>query len=199
MATVSGNIIRVAARQLLNARDEVVNVHHFTVQTTGTGGDQGVLDEVGGKMSLAWVELDQIITIAQEPNIIDVYNVSQDYPLGQVTWGSAYTGGTASGDGMPFGVAALVIWSTATKRVQGKTYLGSISEAAVTNAAINGTSVTAIAAFCDVLTDDAAVVNDWDLRLGVWSRSAGQMRPITARRISTNPAYQRRRRAGRGS
>lgn len=199
MATVPGNIIRVAARQLLNANDEVVNVHHFTVEANPAATDQAVLDEVGAKLATAWASIDGQITVAQEPNIIDVYNVSQDYPLGQAAWGSAYSGGTGSGDGMPFGVCALVIWSTATKRVQGKTYLGSLTESAVTAAAINGTTVTNIAAYVTDLMDPSPLVDSCSIQLGIWSRGAGEMHPIIARRISTNPAYQRRRRAGRGS
>ena len=72
MATVSGNIIRVAARQLLDGTDEIVNVFHYTCQTTGAGGDLTLLDEVSSRMSDAWTYIDQDIPNNQVTNIIDV-------------------------------------------------------------------------------------------------------------------------------
>lgn len=199
MATVSGNIIRVSARQKFNAIDDIVNVFHFTVQANPDATDQAVLDEAAGKMSLAWAEIVGLITNNISPNVVDVYNVTQDYPLGSTAWGSLYTGGTASGEGLPTGVAALILWNTAVKRVQGKTYLGGFSEATQNDGQFTGGTVTDMATFANVMLDLTPVVGDCSLLLGVWSAAAGEMRPIVSRRIVEIAAYQRRRRPGRGS
>lgn len=199
MPTGSLDILRVAARQLVDGTDEVVNVFHFQVLTPGTGGDQAVLDEIGAHMSNAWVEIAAHQPNNLTPNIIDVYNVTDDYPLGQVPWEGAYTGGSSGGEYLPLQVALLVLWSTATKRVQGKTYLGPFAEGDNADGSFVGATVTAVANWCTAMLDPIPLVDDWGLQLGVYSKGAGVIRPIVTRRIVTNPATLRRRRRGRGS
>jgi len=199
MATVSGNIIRVSARQVYALISEVVNVHHFTVQQNLAATDQAVLDEVGAKLAQAWTNIQGLVPNNQLPNIIDVYNVSQDYPLGAVAWGSAYAGGSVSGDPLPSQDCALILWNTAVKHVQGKTYLGVFSEASLSGGTFSGATITAMAGYANDMQDPAAIVADCELLLGVWSAAAAEMRPIVSLRLSANPATQRRRRYGRGS
>jgi hypothetical protein len=199
MATVSGNIIRVAARQIMNDVDEVTNVFHFTVQTAGAGGDAGILGEVSEKLAQAWVFIDQELHTSIEPLILDVFNVSQDYPLGSTQWGSDYNGGTNGGSPLPNQDALLVLWYTATKRVQGKTYIGGLHEGTLDAGLFNGGAVTAVATWANVMLDPTPANDDVELLLGVWSVAATEMRPIVSTRVSSNPATQRSRRRGRGS
>lgn len=199
MPTVNGNCIRVAARQLLNGTDEIVNVFHFTVSVAGTNGDQGILDEAAAKLSNAWVELAGILPNDLAPNIVDVYNVTQDYPLGSTAWEGAYTGGTSSGEYLPPQVSLLVLWNTSVKRVQGKTYLGPIVETVHADGVFTGTAITAASDWAGQMRDVVALVDDTELALCVYSSAGGNQRAIVSRRVVSIPATLRRRRPGRGS
>lgn len=199
MAIANNNIMRAAARQLIDGRDEVVNVFHFIVREVGTNSDQGVLDEIAQKLGNAWAELDPHLPNNLQPNVIDVYNISQDVPYGQIPWGSAYSGGGSSGDMNASGVSLLVLWLTNVKRVQGRTYLGPFVTAAFGDGQHNAGLVTPVSDWAVALRSETPLVDDTQLGLIVWSAGAGLARNISGRRISLNPAYQRRRRFGRGS
>jgi len=199
MATVSGNIVRAAARQIMNDVDEVVNVFHFTVEATGGGTDSDVMGEIAEKLGQAWELIDQELHTSIQPLVIDVFNVSQDYPLGSVQWAGDYSGGTNGGSPLPNQDALLVIWSTATKRVQGKTYLGGLHEGTLDGGLFNAGAVGAALSWATFMLDPTPLVDAVSLQLGVWSVAASEMRPITAWRVSSNPATQRSRRRGRGS
>jgi hypothetical protein len=199
VATIGGDIIRVAARQLMNDVDEIVNVFHFAVIVAGAGGDAGVLAEVGEKISLAWEDIDTQLINVLEPNIIDVFNVTQDYPLGSTAWGGGYSGGTNGGSPLPNQDAILVLWNTATKRVQGKTYIGGLHEGTLDGGLFNGACVTAVTAWAAQLFDPTPVNDDVSLQLIVWSRQSFQAHSIVSQRVTSNPATQRSRRRGRGS
>jgi len=199
MAIANNNIMRVAARQLLDGRDEVVNVFHFIVREVGTNSDQGVLDEIAARLSNAWVEIDQLLPNNLTPNILDIYNVSQDVPYGQTPWEGAYTGGTASGSMNASGVAFLVIWNTNVKRVQGRTYLGPYTQATMADGVWGSGTISETANWVTAMRDEAPLVDDTVLGLIIWSAGAGLARNISGRRLSSIPAYQRRRRVGRGS
>lgn len=195
----NNNILRVAARQLLDSRDEVVNVFHFIVRDVGTNGDDGVLDEIAARVSNAYVEIASALPNNLTANVLDVYNVSQDTPYGQIPWGSAYTAGTATGNLTPPGVSFLVLWLTNVKRVQGRTYLGPFTVASQGDGIWAGSLVTLVSNWATAMQDEIALVADTELGLIIWSEGAGLARNISGRRLSQNPAYQRRRRAGRGS
>lgn len=199
MAIANNNIMRAAARQLIDGRDEVVNVFHFIVREVGTNSDQGVLDEIAARLSNAYVEIDQLCPNNLQPNVIDVFNISQDVPYGQIPWEGAYTGGTASGNMNASGVSCLVLWTTNVKRVQGRTYLPPFVLTEMSDGVWGSGVVTAVSNWCTAMRDEISLVDDTQLGLIIWSDGAGLARNISGRRIVTIPAYQRRRRFGRGS
>lgn len=201
MATNSGNIIRVACRNRYKEVADVVNVLHFTVEDVpGTLDDDKLLTDVSSLVSEAWGSLSSVINAGLEPYLIDVYNISQDYPIGQTIWSlGLWSGGGASGDPLPEGVAALVIWPTSVKRVQGKSYIGVMSEASLTGGTFTSATVSALEDWADILMSQTVQTNGYSFGFGIWSRVGGTMTQPNGKRISTLPAYQRRRRIGRGS
>lgn len=199
MATLSGDVIRCAARQLVNGTDELVNVFHFQVTAAGAGGDAGILAEVAKFLSVAYDQMDGSIANNVNPNVIDVYNMSQDYPLGSTAWTADYAGGTNSTSMNANGLALLILWRTATKRVQGKTYIGGTTVGSLDEGFFAGSILLNAADFIAEMEDDSPRVDDVSLRHIVYSADAHTIHAITNTRVVANPAYQRRRRLGRGS
>lgn len=199
MAIGNGDILRVAARQLLSGTDEIVNVFHFDVLDIGTNGDEGVMDAIALKLSTSWVNLIGGLANNLQPNIIDVYNTTHDVPLGQVPWHGSYTGGSSSGNMLPSGVALLVMFSTGVKRVQGRTYLGGMVQSVMDDGLWLSGYIPNVSDWVDDMRSEAASPDATELKMVIFRRSAGTPVAITGRRISNIPAYQRRRRIGRGS
>lgn len=200
MATNPGDIIRVACRHLFEGVDEQINVFHFTVEDGPAVPEDGaLLADISTFVSDAYLNIDNYMSSAVAAQDITVYNVTDDYPLGVVGWSNGYVGGLAVGDGLPPGVAALYLWRTAVKRVLGKTYLPTFAESTQNRGSLDSTTRTAMSDFGTDLKTITVQPNEYSFLLGVWSREAGQMRPIVSHAPGLKVGYQRRRKAGVGS
>lgn len=200
MPTQAGDIIRVAARHLFNGVDEQVCVHHFNVSTApGSPNDALLLIDISALLSSAYDNIKTDMPTLVSAADIAVYNVIDDYPLGVVNWTSPYAGGTSVGDSLPPQTSFMALWRTATKRVLGKTYLPTFTEATQSGGTISGAAFSDIANFIDALNDPTAQVNGYGFSLVIWSKQAGQARPIVSARPGLRVATQRRRKAGVGS
>jgi hypothetical protein len=200
MASVAGNIIRVAARHLYAAIDENVNVHHFNINTQpGTADDEVMLEDLATLLSEAYASVQAFMPTAVDAYDITVYNISQDYPVGVTTWTVGYTGGTSGGDGLPPGTAPLVLFRTATKNVLGKTFLPSFIESEQSNGMLVSGAKTACLAFASTIRDTSPQGGGYGFTKVVWSNSTAIAHPITSQGVSPQLAYQRRRKIGVGS
>lgn len=199
MPVDENDIIRVACRQRYASVDEVVNVYHVVCLTNETANDQGIGDDLADIFGQVYVEIEGLLSSALEPNVIDVYNVTQDYPIGQFNWGGGYNGGTGGGSELPSGVAGLVIWNTNVKRMQGKTYIGVLTESSLTDGIWNAAYLSDMTAFVGAMLDFPASLSSSTYQFEIYSRENEIVRHPTGFRIPLEPAYQRRRRRGRGS
>lgn len=200
MATTSGNIIRAACRHFFEEVDEQVNVFHFTVNDIpATLNDALLLVDLAELIGTAYLQVDNYISSAIFASDISVYNVTQDYPLGTIDFGAGYTGGLATGDALPPGTSGIVLWRTATKRVLGKTYLPTFAESTQNRGSLDTAVRAAMSAFAGEMRTVAPGVNDYSFDLHVYSREAGQARPIVSSTAALKVGYQRRRKAGVGS
>lgn len=199
MAFADNDVIRVSCRMLLDGVDDVVNVYHIKVFDNGTGTLDDQLAEVRTWFGEAYAFLDGLFPNNLLPNVLDIYNVTQDVPYGQHTWIGGFTGGTATGSLMPPQDAQLVLWTTAVKRLQGKTYLGPYTVSSMGDGLWNSGTVTAVANYASHLMDNRAGENAEAFLFGVYSKTTGTFAVPTGRRISQQPATQRRRKRGRGS
>lgn len=199
MATLAGDVVRAAARFVTDVTEETVNVFHFQVLTAGTGGDTGLLAEISAKVGAAYNGIADKMPNNTEPNVIDCYNVSQDYPLGSTLFGGGFGGGTATGDQNAQQVALLLLWKTAHKRTQGRTYIGPIVQAQMADGLWGSGIISAADTFQTNLLASTPVDDDWELKLRVYSRTGGAPYTITSTFVSPNPSALTRRRRGRGS
>jgi hypothetical protein len=199
MPVDENDILRVSCRQTYLGTNEVVNVFHFVCLTNLAADDQETGEDLAAQMSLAYAELGNTIADDTKPNVIDIYNVTQDYPLGSFNWTSEWEGGTGIGEPAPTGVCALILWNTNTKRMQGKTYIGVLTEGGITGGLLSGSTTTAVGNFADVLMGPITGDSGSTYQFEVYSPTNGIVRHPIGYRIPTEPAYQRRRKRGRGS
>lgn len=200
MATNVGDVIRIAAKQTYASVHDIVNAHHFVVIATPTPNTNvALMQDVSEKLSLAWDEIKADTTSGQVPAIIEGYNITQDFPLGQISWPGPYTAGTATGDAMPTDDCALVLWGTDVKRRQGRTYLGVFTEAQHSGSRWTAGLQSDIALWALQLRDENPLPEGSELRLVVYSKSAGAHSLITSVRVQPVVAQQERRKLGRGS
>jgi len=200
MTVAMGDILRVAARQEVSGIDDTINVLHFEVFTAPTGGsDAAALEDLADHFGLAWQLIAGIYPSYVEPVDLQVYNITQDAPVGVTAWAGGYTGGTASGEGLPQQDAAMVLWSTGVKRRIGRTYLGPLSEASQANSQLTGPVIDLLETWTAYIRESVDAPNAGDYRLVIYSRSAGARSVPTAVRVAPVVAIQQRRKPGRGS
>lgn len=199
MAILSGDVMRISARQKLEGVFDIVNVFHVIVDTLSTGGDANVLNDLAEYVGTTYAQLAGSIPSVVDADVIDFYNVSQDIPYGQHTWGGGYTGGSNSGDFTSVGSAILLLLPTAAKRVQGRFYLGPIAEGHISAGQVNSSSLPNVENFAANLLALDAYTNGGVFDYIVLSKAENTPHHPVSHRVVLELAYQRRRRRGRGS
>lgn len=199
MAILSGDVMRVSARMKLEGVFDIVNVFHVIVDTLGAGGDANVLNDLAEYVGTAYSQFEGTLPDVVTADTIDMYNVSQDIPYGQHTWGGGFTGGTNSGDFTSVGSAVLLLFPTAAKRVQGRFYLGPVAEGHITAGRVNAASLANAENFAASIVTLDAYTNGSVFDYIVLSKAENTPHHPTTHRVVMEIAYQRRRRRGRGS
>jgi hypothetical protein len=196
--TVAGNdILRVTVRQTDVNAGSIQNVFQFKVLSLLGEDEEVVLSDIAAIMDDFYSDLEGIILHTTDPVDIIVFNTTQDQPVG-VTAFPTYTGGTASGEGLPPGVAALITFGTGVLKVLGKKYIGLLAESGsdtgVLTAGVISTLVAAAGFLVGTIIPPGSTVN---YECGVVDKH-GNWRKFTSFRVPGNNAYQRRRKLGRG-
>lgn len=200
MAVTVGDIIRVAAIQKWDGQDDLVNVMHFEIAAVPTPNDSAsLLEDIASRVGNAWQAIEGALCNDLQPDNLTVFNVSDDTPVGITSWGGPYSGGTSSGECAPTFAAALVLFSTAIKRKQGRMYIGGLTEGATADSRLDSATAVNIAQLVDVLRFNGAEANGTDMGLVVYSRGSGLASPITTVRVQTLLARMGTRKLGRGS
>ena len=199
MAVTLNDIVRVAFKQEYGGIDDVVNVMQFKVTTVpGLGGDALFLADVGELAGALWAELESNIPTGLKPVDIEVYNLTDDSPVGIASW-SGYTGGGSSADAMPLADCLLIIAPTTVKRTQGRIYLSPWSEGSQADGIWGAGAQILAEAFYSILSTEFVGSQGYGLTYGVYSRSGGVLNLPTGFRVQPRTAYQLRRKPGRGS
>lgn len=194
----TGDIIRVSAKQLGPDRQAIVNTFQYkAVPYGGSVDDSYVIAALVDHIDAMFYELRSAITNQQDADEIDVYNITQDRPMGTESWGT-YTGGTGTGDYLPPGVAALITMGTAGKRVKPKKYLGTLLEIHQQNGEWTSTLLALLAAFAGSYIETVLDGMDGSLIPGVGSSVWQVFYPALAATVKSVASYQRRRKPGVG-
>ena len=199
MLTYLGDVVRVAAKQVGPDLQEIVNVFWYEAGLEQPSVEDGeVMDAISLHLDEMYLAFAQWIVASQTADDIDYFNVTQNRPMGSVPW-PTYTGGTAIGDYLPPGIAALITGGTAIKRVQPKKYLGVGMENSQAQGQWSGVMLTAMATFGASWLTDVAMGVLGSMYVGTWRRAVLQFAHLTSVVAKAVCSYQRRRKPGVGS
>jgi hypothetical protein len=201
MALSDNSIIRVAAKFLLANASEIVNVYHFVMDSVGDVDEADVLDDVLSLVEglMANVTGQYSTTMSLDEVEVWVRNVAADRwdLVGAIdgTW----AGSVATSEIMPAAVSPLVVADTVDAHSRGRKYLPPLNEAGVLSLLLTSAALTAFGNFLDDYGSTyVGTYAEWIP--GVWQVVAKAFAAFTGSgKVTTQPAYQRRRKAGVGS
>ena len=147
MASVAGDVLRVALEWLVDGSDQQVNVQHVVLDSVTPGDtDSDIMADIAaGFLASVYDEVLTFITDKAIGQLMTGQNLTQATILPPTP---NNIDGTNAGEILPLPVTALVFYPTTISRVQGRTYLPTFTEDALTDS-VNwlAATVTALTAF----------------------------------------------------
>jgi len=128
MTVVNNDVLRVTCKMRQNTKD-VLNVYHIKALETGDLSHAAVMVEVANRMDAVYDEIIAQITNNLTFGSIEVWNVTQDRPVGEASWPTQTTG-EGEGDPLPEATSFCMLFPTETARSQGRKFIGGIGEGA---------------------------------------------------------------------
>lgn len=198
MTIAPNDIMEASARLEFDGVEDVVGVFQFRHDGVAPISDTLGVDDILEFLEVVYGLLNSAITAITLYRDVRIRNVTQDTVLGTFSWPTLVAGGTAT-DATPPGVAALLSFSTQIPRVAPRKYFGVLSEGGVGNDGRWTAGVTALLAAAGIalLFQFTATNSDW--QYGYLSPKTAAFEVPTGVVVTDIPAYQRRRRQGRGS
>lgn len=194
----NGDILRIGAVMQLETAFEIANVFHVRVEDGGGVGYASAAQDISEYMDEIYSNITTYIHNTQLEDYLSLANITQDTTFGAFAWGT-FTGGSESQDKTAPGVALFTWARTLKPRVQIRKYWGVFSEVNMTG----GLWLSAIRGACqNAMTDHVNNFegsNGLDVKGVAYNRTAGTYTYGLAVSTSAEPAYQRRRRRGKGS
>jgi hypothetical protein len=197
-STNNNDILKVTARMNSTAGGAVENV--FTFKWTGlfSADDSAVMDHVADYLETFYSHLVSHQTNTLTYQDIEAFNHTQDRPVASHNW-PTLTAGSSSGGYQPLAVSALTFFRTGLSRILGRKFWGGLINSALNSAVLDSGLITDLALLViDVLTPNGSLIDGGTLTSGVLDKG-GVFREFTDGTVSTIPAYQRRRKQGRGA
>lgn len=197
MTVPGGGYIRATAVQSFGVSASVMNVFDFLCQGVGPWDEADVMQVLEVHLSSIYTHMSPFIMSVLAPVEIRAFNVTSNQPMPTYPW-TTWAGGTGAQQPLPYGVSMLLLLRTNRPRVLGRKFIGGLGEGNCSGDAFDAASMAACAAFANnLMTDYTDVGLGLTLAYRVVDRFGGHNPAIEAV-VSSNPAYQRRRRAGRG-
>lgn len=198
MSVSQFDVVEASARCEFAGIDDIVNVFQFQKQDIGPTSDQFVIDDIIDILEAFYTILNASVTIWQFYRDIRFTNVTQNKVLGTHSWKTLATG-VVGGDALAPGVAALINYGTGIARVTPRKYIGVFTEAAndqmgVWTSAVVGGLTAAAATLMGLIVE-----TNGDYYYGYFSPKTINFEVVNSAVITNIPAYQRRRKQGRGS
>lgn len=193
-----GDILRIVAGLSFNAAVEVQNVYYVKVSDIGGIPDEDIPDDMGEYLEDIYDGL-----VSSYPNNVTfetfkVTNVTADVDLGTHPWPSLTAGSGAQETYAP-GVALLTLARTATPHHAGRKYWGPFQETSMSDGTWASAIVSGFAAVVESVYNAFAATSGNDYQPIVYDRENDVGRLPVELTVSSNPAYQRRRRVGTGA
>lgn len=198
MTVVDNDVLVASARSEFNGVEDIVNVFQFHKQSGGPQDDADVFDDIVLIMESIYTLVKAMQTIQTIYRDITVRNKTQSTILGTSGWPTLLTGDYDGGNPPP-GVSALLSFTSPYPRIGGRKYWGGLDQSTLEG---DGTLVVgAVTALNEiaVLMTGGFVKTTGTYVYGVTRTSDGSFIYLWDWVVTDIPAYQRRRRQGRGS
>lgn len=197
MGIASGDILRITAVMAYGSEPTVMNTFHLRCTDPPGETDAAAMDFVAGWLDTAYAGIIDRMSTSLSFVEIRGFNETQHLPLPTVGW-PTLTAATATGDIYAPGVAALVLFRTAALRVLGRKFIGGLTEEDFTSALVAGACLTDLATWAAAIAGGPGIsLTTGSYSFGIYSAAHG-FHLVTAFVTVAVPAYQRRRRQGRG-
>lgn len=193
------DILRVAARLNVPVVGDFVNVFHYRQTDIGLPSEATVLADFAEIMEALYSTVVAGISAEAEFVDINVFNITQDRPMGSIAWPTLTAGG-AAGDMLPAQAAAFVRATTGFSRNWAKKFIGPCSEGSSTPQGFVAAALVALLeAFAAEWITTATPTPTNTYESVVYHRSADTWRVLTSGIVTNVWATIRRRRVGVGA
>jgi len=197
MAVDVGDVFEVTARAEFRGVEDVDNVFQYQYTSGSNSTNAIAIDNLLTIMETVYAivrTFQHVLTLYRD---LRVRNVTKGEVYGTFGWPSIVSGSVSGGDTPP-GVAALINLSTGIPRVVLKKYWGGLDNQALdTDGTLTGAMITSLAAISAVLLTPQTVGSNTYV-YGYLSPKTGNFESPQGSVITDIPAYQRRRKQGRG-
>lgn len=205
MTVVYPNILRASCRFSMAQGQDHVNVYYFRADTGYSETDVATLGYIEDHMDSIYGNL-----TAHLSNTADAVDIKVDVVafVGGVETIIRNVGTTpfnltvppaATGEPLPPGVAGLVKLLTGIGKVYGRKFIGMLTEGAQNSGVLGVAVLAALEVVAAIMVATITAPVSGDLIPGVMSKRETDFVAFASYDVSSNMAYQRRRRAGTGS
>lgn len=198
MTLQEDHVVEASTRQEFNGVEDVVNAWQFRLVTGAPLTEEQGADEILEILEILYEILQTFITTVTIYRDVRMLNQTDDILMGIHNWPTLIAGENSNGP-VPPGVAGMINLSTVVPNVTLRKYFGVFAE---TSLGSDGTWDSGqITALGDVAT---ALLAPLEATNSIWEygytspKTLGWVAPISAS-LTDVPAYQRRRKQGRGS
>lgn len=195
-----GDIIEVAAVHLFLNTDEIINVWHFKAAVASTGGFSEEDTDIGAMMDELYTIIEDEMSSGVSVGEIRWRNITDNTPTRYIAWPGPHTGGESATTSLPPGLSPLITLRTGQLNVTGRKFLPPFTEAQQTGGVWDPGALSVMDGVGDwLMSAYNGVESGVQFAPAVYSRTLGNSYPIISYKSQRIPAYQRRRRQGRGS
>lgn len=199
MADVNdGDILRIGAGLVYDGVYDVVNVFHFLVETAAGLTWAQVSPYIQTHLNNIYDNIKTPLNDGMGTGALSVANVTQDTTLGAIAWSPGWAG-AESGEPTAAGVCCFGWARTYKPRVQIRKYVGVFGEVNVTTGSWTSTVQNAVIAFMDDIIARTLLATGVYFTGVAYNREFATYQLGVSTDASAEPAYQRRRKRGRGS
>lgn len=194
----SGDVLRIGAGLIYEGIYDVVNVWHILMETEEGRSWVGAEAAIQLWLNATYATLKTPLNDSIGTGPVSVANVTQVTTLGTIEWSPTWAG-VESGEPTASGVCCFAWGRTYKPRVQIRKYFGVFGEVNVTTGSWTGTVQDACEDAMDYAIAPHALGQFTLMQAVAYNRTLLTYEKAHSTDVSAEPAYQRRRKRGRGS
>lgn len=200
MAVNNQDVIKVTARMRWADAVDVQNVFTAVLASGTYVTDDEAKDDLAEWVDDMYAIVDDVLPTNLVFDDLDFFNLTQDEPLGTLSWPTMTTGQAGTNEIAASGVAAVLTAFTSIVRVHGRKYFGPIAETFIDGGYLNSTVIAGMASVIALwITPFTGGTSGETWAPGVWRRLTSGFAAFRDGVVRNVPGYQRRRKAGVGS